>query len=127
MNSSMKIKRELPPAPKTATKTVHDPRYLGDGRFTHVHKPTASPIDDFGRSDRAVENAHKAQQDIKSKRHALVKKMALEGASDEEIVKASGYALGSVRRMLWQWRQEGEDIPKREKGRKKKCGNQSQQ
>ena len=120
MTSKCSIKRKLPPAPKTATKTVHDPRYLGDGRFTHIHNPTASPIDDFGRAERALENAQKTQQEIKRKRHELVKKMAMEGASDEEIVKASGYSIGSVRRMLWQWRQEGEDIPKREKGKKKK-------
>lgn len=116
---SMKIKRHLPPAPKTATKTVHDPRIIGDGRCTVFHRPSPSPIDNFGHSEKAVANSHKAQNEKMLKRQALVRELARKGASDEEIAKASGYALGSVRRMLWQWRQNGEDIPVREKGRKK--------
>ena len=119
MTSKCSIKRKLPPAPKTATKTVHDPRIIGDGRYTAFHRPSPSPIDSFGHSEKAVANSHKAQSEKMLKRQAIVKELARKGASDEEISQASGYALGSVRRLLWKWRQDGEDIPVREKGRKK--------
>ena len=135
MNSSMKIKRPLPEAPRTATKTVHDNRFLGEGINTYIHKPSPSPMDDFGQSEHTKENASRHKKLEMERKHKIMKLMLKEGATDAEIATATGYmeagatdaeiavatgySNGTVRKILTQWRRAGVDVPDRRRGRKK--------
>ena len=119
MNSSMKIKRPLPKAPRTATKTVHDNRFLGEGIKTYIHKPSPSPMDDFGQSENTKENANRHKKQEMERRHKIMKTLLEAGATDAEIATATGYSNGTVRKILTQWRRAGVELPDRRKGRKK--------
>lgn len=119
MNSSMKIKRPLPEAPRTATKTVHDNRFLGEGIKTYIHKPSPSPMDDFGQSENTKENASRHKKQEMERRHKIMKTLLEAGATDAEIAAATGYSNGTVRKILTQWRRAGVELPDRRKGRKK--------
>ena len=119
MNSSMKIKRPLPKAPRTATKTVHDNRFLGEGIKTYIHKPSPSPMDDFGQSENTKENASRHKKQEMERRHKIMKTLLEAGATDAEIAAATGYSNGTVRKILTQWRRAGVELPDRRKGRKK--------
>ena len=119
LNSSMKIKRPLPEAPRTATKTVHDNRFLGEGINTYIHKPSPSPMDDFGQGEHTKENASRHKKQEMERKHKIMKSLLEEGATDEEIAAATGYSNGSVRKILAKWRREGVDVPERKRGRKK--------
>ena len=119
MNSSMKIKRPLPKAPRTATKTVHDNRFLGEGINTYIHKPSPSPMDDFGQSENTKENASRHKKQEMERKHKIMKTMLEAGATDTEIATATGYSNGTVRKILTQWRRAGVDVPDRRRGRKK--------
>ena len=119
MNSAMKIKRPLPKAPRTATKTVHDNRFLGEGIKTYIHKPSPSPMDDFGQSENTKENASRHKKQEMERRHKIMKTLLEAGATDAEIAAATGYSNGTVRKILTQWRRAGVELPDRRKGRKK--------
>jgi len=119
LNSSMKIKRPPPEAPRTATKTVHDNRFLGEGINTYIHKPSPSPMDDFGQSEHTKENASRHKKQEMERKHKIMKAMLEAGATDAEIAAATGYSNGTVRKILTQWRRAGVDVPDRRRGRKK--------
>ena len=119
LNSSMKIKRPLPKAPRTATKTVHDNRFLGEGIKTYIHKPSPSPMDDFGQSENTKENASRHKKQEMERRHKIMKTLLEAGATDAEIAAATGYSNGTVRKILTQWRRAGVELPDRRRGRKK--------
>ena len=118
-NSTMRIKRPLPKAPKTATKTVHDNRFLGEGINTYIHKPSPSPMDDFGESEQSRINAGLTKKQEMERRHKIMKAMLEAGATDAEIAAATGYSNGTVRKILTQWRRAGVELPDRRRGRKK--------
>lgn len=115
----MKIKRPLPEAPRTATKTVHDNRFLGEGINTNIHKPSPSPMDDFRQSENTKENASRHKKQEMERRHKIMKTLLEAGATDTEIATATGYSNGTVRKILTQWRRAGVDVPDRRRGRKK--------
>ena len=118
--STMKIKRTLPKAdPRTTTKTVHDTRFLGEGINTYIHKPSPSPMDDFGQSENTKENASRHKKQEMERRHKIMKTLLEAGATDAEIAAATGYSNGTVRKILTQWRRAGVELPDRRRGRKK--------
>ena len=118
--STMRIKRTLPKAdPRTTTKTVHDNRFLGEGINTYIHKPSPSPMDDFGQSENTKENASRHKKQEMERRHKIMKTLLEAGATDAEIAAATGYSNGTVRKILTQWRREGVELPDRRRGRKK--------
>ena len=135
MNSStMRIKRELPKTDqRLVTKTVHDNRFLGEGINTYIHKPSPSPMDDFGQSENTKENASRHKKQEMERRHKIMKTLLEAGATDAEIAAATGYSNGTdaeiaaatgysngtVRKILTQWRRAGVELPDRRKGRKK--------
>ena len=116
----MRIKRPLPAAdPRTTTKTVHDNRFLGEGIKTYIHKPSPSPMDDFGQSENTKENASRHKKQEMERRHKIMKTLLEAGATDAEIAAATGYSNGTVRKILTQWRRAGVELPDRRRGRKK--------
>lgn len=118
--STMRIKRPLPAAdPRTTTKTVHDNRFLGEGIKTYIHKPSSSPMDDFGQSENTKENASRHKKQEMERRHKIMKTLLEAGATDAEIAAATGYSNGTVRKILTQWRRAGVELPDRRRGRKK--------
>ena len=118
--STMRIKRPLPAAdPRTTTKTVHDNRFLGEGIKTYIHKPSPSPMDDFGQSENTKENASRHKKQEMERRHKIMKTLLEAGATDAEIAAATGYSNGTVRKILTQWRRAGVELPDRRRGRKK--------
>lgn len=119
MNSSMKIKRPLPKAPRTATKTVHDNRFLGEGINTYIHKPSPSPMDDFGQSEHTKENASRHKKLEMERKHKIMKVMLKEGATDAEIAEATGYTQQTVHTLIRDMKRQGIDIPDRKRGREK--------
>lgn len=117
--STMRIKRPLPAAdPRTTTKTVHDNRFLGEGIKTYIHKPSPSPMDDFGQSENTKENASRHKKQEMERRHKIMKTLLEAGATDAEIAAATGYSNGTVRKILTQWRRAGVELPDRRRGRK---------
>lgn len=97
--STMRIKRTLPEAdPRTATKTVHDNRFLGEGINTYIHKPSPSPMDDFGESAQSRINAGLTKKQEMERRHKIMKTLLKEGATDAEIATATGYTYATVQR-----------------------------
>lgn len=117
MQSTMRIKRKLPPAPKTATKMIKDPRYYSYGTHTFAYTPHIS-----GWEDPVVrETARRVQEQRSSEareRYKLIIDMACRGASDIEIAKETGYRRSTVNNLIWQFRREGIQIPPRKKGPK---------
>ena len=115
--STMRIKRPLPAAdPRTTTKTVHDNRFLGEGIKTYIHKPSPSPMDDFGQSENTKENASRHKKQEMERRHKIMKTLLEAGATDAEIAAATGYSNGTVRKILTQWRRAGVELPDRRRG-----------
>ena len=116
MNSTMRIKRKLPPAPKP-TRDRRDPNF---DAFGHPIK-ALGPVKGF--NDEAVKERVKAtckkRQEVAKHRREIVARMVTAGNTDAEIMKATGYSLSSVRRIASMMRNEGIDIPQRQKGRKK--------
>ena len=118
--STMRIKRTLPKTDqRLVTKTVHDNRFLGEGINTYIHKPSPSPMDDFGQSEHTKENASRHKKLEMERKHKIMKLMLKEGATDAEIATATGYTYATVRKILTQWRRAGVDVPDRRRGRKK--------
>jgi len=76
----MRIKRTLPAAdPRTATKTIHDSRFLGEGINTYIHKPSPSPMDDFGQSEESRKKAGRTKKQEMERRHKIMKTLLNEG------------------------------------------------
>ena len=118
--STMRIKRELPKTDqRLVTKTVHDNRFLGEGINTYIHKPSPSPMDDFGQSENAKENASRHKKQEMERKRKIMKTMLEAGATDAEIASATGYTYATVRKILTQWRHAGVEVPDRKRGRKK--------
>ena len=117
MQSTMRIKRKLPPAPKTATKMVRDPRYYSYGTHTFAYTPHISGWED----DKVRETARRVLDKRTSEareRYKLVIDLACRGLSDLQIAEQTGYRPATINNLIWQFRREGIQIPQRKKGPK---------
>ncbi len=71
-------------------------------------------------TEQTAKNSHAARSVEKQRRWEIVRKMALEGASNAEIMKATGYkTAGTVKSIVHQMREQGIEIPERRRGCKK--------
>ena len=115
MNSTMRIKRRLPPAPKP-TRDRRDPNF---DAFGHPIK-ALGPVKGFGDEEvrERVKDACRKRQEVARRRRAIVRQMAVEGKTDTEIMLATGYKQDSVRRIINIMRNEGIEIPQRRRGQK---------
>lgn len=92
MKSKCYIKNiNLPPAPKTATKTVHDRKYYGEGRRTYELRNLIPTWDAAATRERTG----KAE-----KRHDKVMRLADLGKSYDEIAFETGYARDTVYKII---------------------------
>ena len=121
MTSKCSIKNTALPYRGEPTRNHHNPALEKD--LVTIHR--ASPVKTFAEEDlrgRVAEIVEKRQM-VASERHNVVAMLAREGMPYEEISKKTGYKLSSVRRLVRKLRAEGEDIPLRQRGRKKNADN----
>ena len=86
MKSKCLIKRKLPDAPKTATKTVRNDRILGYGAYTYETPVPVSQIELQIPPKHSDSIAAQAEREIK-----VILDLAREGKTASEICKATGF------------------------------------
>ena len=121
-HSTMRIKRHLPKAPFPPSKPIRNDHYYVNHAGELVYNGK-SPLDNVANIGQAVteqskRNSHAYQTARKAKRYAIIRQMAKEGASYQEMAEETGYTLESVRTALKQMREAGEDIPELKRGPK---------
>jgi len=119
MRSTASIKcLKLPGVPRPATRPI-SAKIPGEHELaipTHAEIHNCSDAEAYKAS---AARARARRMGNAERRHDVIKSMAMEGCSDEEIAEATGYKPDSVRRLVSKMRREGEDIPERKKGRKR--------
>ena len=121
-HSTMRIKRHLPKAPFPPSKPIRNDHYYVNHAGELVYNGR-SPLDTVASIGQAVteqskRNSHAFQTSRKARRYAIIRQMAKEGASYQEMAEETGYTLESVRTALKQMREAGEDIPELKRGPK---------
>lgn len=117
MISKCSIKQKVLPYRGEPTRSYHNPNLQKD--LVSTRKP--SPVKTFADEDmqgRVKEIVAKRQR-VANERHDIVAMLARDGLPYEEIAEKTGYKLSSVRRLVRKLRADGEDIPLRQRGRKK--------
>lgn len=106
MKSKCYIKNiNLPPAPKTATKTVHNRKYYGEGRRTYELRNLIPTWDAAATRERA--SAARARRTGKAeKRHDKVMKLFDLGKTYDEIAQETGYAPNTVYKIVTKCRKK---------------------
>ena len=87
MNSSMKIKRPLPPAPKITTKTVRNDHLVGYGVYTYESPVPQTVMDLQIPPTRSDSQAAERERELKA-----ILDLAREGKTATEISEATGYS-----------------------------------
>ena len=126
MKASMKLKRHLPRAPFPPTKPIRENRIVMTEYGNLIRLDGSSPINrmpssiGYSVTEQTARNSHEAAKAEKRRRWAIVEKMAKEGASNAEIMEATGYKnAGTVKSIVHRMREQGIDIPERRRGCKK--------
>ena len=127
MKSSMKqLKKYLPRAPFPPTLPVRENRIVMTEFGNLIRCDGSSPINrmppsiGYSVTEQTARNSHEAAKAEKRRRWAIVEKMAKEGASNAEIMEATGYKnAGTVKSIVHRMREQGIDIPERRRGCKK--------
>ena len=71
-------------------------------------------------TETTTRNSQAARSAEKRRRWEIVRRMALDGASNAEIMEATGYKnAGTVKSIVHRMREQGIDIPERRRGCKK--------
>ena len=122
LKSSMKLKRHLPKSPFPPTKAAENHHcYVNHaGILTYYGKSSLDNVAHIGQAvtEQSKRNSHAYQTARKAKRYAIIRQMAKEGASYQEMAEETGYTPESVRTALKQMREAGEDIPELKRGPK---------
>ena len=122
MKSSMKLKRHLPKAPFPPTKAAENHHcYVNHaGILTYYGKSSLDNVAHIGQAvtEQSKRNSHIYQTSRKAKRYAIIRQMAKEGASYQEMAEETGYTLESVRTAIKKMREAGEALPDPKKGEK---------
>ena len=122
LKSSMKLKRHLPKAPFPPSKPKRNDHCYVNHAGELVYNGR-SPLDNVTHIGQAVteqskRNSHAYQTARKAKRYAILRQMAKEGASYQEMAEETVYTLESVRTALKKMREAGENIPELKRGPK---------
>ena len=88
---SMKIKRPLPPAPPTATKTVHNNQIYGYGKNTYEASVPSSQIEIRIPPQKNNSQAARVEREMK-----IILDLARQGKTATEIAEESGYNRNRV-------------------------------
>ncbi len=114
---SMKIKRPLPPAPKTATKTIRNDHIYGFGRNTYEYNEAATAIELRIPPTRSNSQSAERERELK-----VILDMAREGKTATEIAEASGCTKVRVAQTIKRFAEYGAKLtpekPKRKAKRK---------
>lgn len=102
MTSKCLIKRKLPPAPKTATKTIRNDRMLGYGAFTYESPVPASVMDLRITPTKSDSKAAQAEREIKE-----ILDLAREGKTASEIARKTGYKRSRVVQVVGRFAEYG--------------------
>ena len=120
------LKKYLPRAPWPPTKPIRENRLVMTEYGNLIRCDGSSPINrmpssiGYSVTEQTSRNSHEAASAEKRRRWAIVEKMAREGYSNEEIMKATGYKTAeTVKSIVHQMREAGIDIPERRRGCKK--------
>ena len=111
MKCSIK-RRELPPSPPTATKTVHNDRFTGYSKICEM--PTPSPAVEL-QIPPQKSDSQRAQREKEMK---LILDLARQGKTASEIEKETGYSKVRVQQMVNRYAEYGAKLkpePKKKK------------
>ena len=114
MKCSIK-KRELPPAPKITTKTVHNDRMLGYGAYTYESPFPQTVMDLRIPSQKSNSQAAKAEREIK-----IILDLAREGKTASEIEAETGYPRRRITLTVMKFAEYGAKLAPEPKRKKRK-------
>ena len=110
---SMKIKRQLPPSPPTATKQVHNNHIYGFGRHTYEYNESAPALDLQIPPQRSNSLAAEKEREMK-----VILDLAREGKTATEISEATGCSKVRISQTINRFAEYGAKLapePKRKK------------
>ncbi len=121
MKSRCSIKRKLPPAPLTATKTIRNDHIYGFGRNTYEYNEAATAIELRIPPTRSDSQAAERERELK-----VILDMAREGKTATEIAEASGCTRVRVTQTIKRFAEYGAKLaPEPKKKRKSTVPNRS--
>ena len=115
MTSKCLIKRKLPPAPPTATKTVRNDRMLGFGVYTYEAPVPPTVLELRIPPTKSNSKAAEAEREIK-----VILDMAREGRTATEISEATGYSRARVVQVVGRFAEYGAKLTPEPKKRRRK-------
>lgn len=113
MTSKCSIKRKLPPAPKTATKTIRNDRMLGYGAFTYETPVPVSQIELKIPPTKSDSRAAQAEKELKE-----ILDMARAGRTASEISDETGYSRARVVQVVGRFAEFGAKLAPEPKKRR---------
>ena len=102
MKSKCLIKRKLPDAPKTATKTVRNDRILGYGAYTYERQIPTTPVELQIPPKHSDSIAAQAEREIK-----IILDLARAGRTASEISDETGYSRARVVQVVGRFAEYG--------------------
>lgn len=99
---SMKIKRPLPPAPKTATKQVRNDHIYGFGRHTYEYNESAPALDLQIPPTRSNSQAAEKEREMK-----IILDLARQGKTASQIAEEAGCNRNRVTQVVKQFQEYG--------------------
>ena len=113
---SMKIKRPLPPAPKTATKQVRNDHIYGFGRHTYEYNESAPALDLQIPPTRSNSQAAERERELKT-----ILDLAREGKTATEISEATGCSKVRISQTINRFAEYGAKLAPEPKKKKKRA------
>ena len=112
---SMKIKRPLPPAPKTATKQVHNDHIYGFGRHTYEYNESAPALDLRIPPTRSDSKQAEAEREMK-----IILDLARQGKPASQIEAETGYPRRRITLTVMKFAEYGAKLAPEPKRKHKK-------